>query len=98
MYLQRTRRFAAVSFVLLVSAVIITILYASRFREGYLAQRVPWFQHDDIADTQDRQDLERVSCVGPRGRPLSESPDDQLRPQLLDYGREEHKSNFRKIC
>jgi hypothetical protein len=28
--------------------------------------------------------LKRVACVGPRGRLLSESPDDELRPVKLD--------------
>src|SRR5436305_2146492 len=78
------RRFAALSILLASTASIIAFLYVSSTGNGYFGQRAIWNHHDDLISEQDPQDLDRVPCISPRGKLLSESADDQLHPRVWD--------------
>jgi len=78
------RRFAALSILLATTALMITFLYVMSTGNGYFDPRAIWNHHDDLISEQDPQDLDRVPCIGPRGKLLLESADDQLHPRVWD--------------
>lgn len=77
-------RFAALSILLATTALTITFLYVMSTGNGYFGQQAISNYHDDLISEQDPQGLDRVPCISPRGKFLSESADDQLHPRVWD--------------